>query len=1201
MMLDSRYAMWMLWGPELTFFCNDAYLPTVGIRREWVMGERSDKVWAEIWAEIWPRIDHVMTTGEATWDEGLLLFLERSGFPEETYHTFSYSPVYDDEGRIAGMLCVVTEATQQVLAERGLGVLRDLAARVPGATAEQALSRVMSVLQQDQMDVPFASLYLLNEQKVQARLVASFGQAPEGLRRPEFLLTGEDALLRVLRGSPAEMLDLRADSVPSGLWPETLSQAVVLPLHGAGDVVAGALAVGVSPRRKFDARYRQFMDLVAGQISAVLADAQAYEAERRRAESLAELDRAKTQFFSNVSHEFRTPLTLMLGPLAEALEDADSSPALRERLQLAQRNAQRLLRLVNSLLDFSRIEAGRVQAAYEATDIATLTEDLTSTFRSAMERAGLRLSVRAAPLSAPVWLDRQMWEKIVLNLLSNAYKFTLKGGIEVRVGEQNDGAVLDVIDTGVGVSEDAIPHLFERFYRVENSGGRTHEGSGIGLALVQELVRLHGGKISVSSRLGEGTHFRVALPFGNAHLPEQRIRTSDTETAPSAAVAYLNEALGWDHNSDAQGVVNGSVDRRFESTFGACVLLADDNADMRAYVAGLLTPAYRVKAVADGLAALESARQLKPDLIISDVMMPRLDGFGLMQALRSDPLLRDVPVILLSARAGEEARIEGLDSGADDYLIKPFSARELNARAGALLERARLHRQVLDEQRRAYSAAQRRSAQFEILLDETPLGMFLVDSSLRIVEVNPTATPLFASVGAAAGADLREVARRLWEPVYAEEIIGHFEHALRTGERYYVAERSERRAGTQAMEAFEWQVSRIPLYDGAFGVVCYFRDITAQVRARQQLEAADQQKDEFLAMLAHELRNPLAPIRTASELLQRTPQSDPRVQGAAEIIKRQASHLMRLVDDLLDISRITRARIELKRKDVSLAEVIAQALETVEPMLREKGHRVSTACDAEPLMVNGDPARLVQCVTNLLTNAIKYTDPGGRIGVETRAEGDQAIIEVSDNGTGVASDLLPHIFDLFVQSHRTLDRSQGGLGIGLTVVRRLIEMHGGSVAARSEGPGRGSVFSIHLPRVLQAAASPEQASANAIISRRVLVVDDNQDAAQSLAMLMSLDGHEVEAVFLPEQALQRVELRPPEVILLDIGLPGMDGYEVARRVRAMPGGQSIRLIALTGYGQAEDRRRALDAGFNEHLVKPVETEKLQQALEGAGR
>src|SRR6185369_3180227 len=243
----------------------------------------------------------------------------------------------------------------------------------------------------------------------------------------------------------------------------------------------------------------------------------------------------------------------------------------------------------------------------------------------------------------------------------------------------------------------------------------------------------------------------------------------------------------------------------------------------------------------------------------------------------------------------------------------------------------------------------------------------------------------------------------------------------------------------------------------------------------------------------------------------------------------------------------------------------------------------------------------VQCVTNLLTNAIKYTDPGGRIGVETRAEGDQAIIEVSDNGTGVASDLLPHIFDLFVQSHRTLDRSQGGLGIGLTVVRRLIEMHGGSVAARSEGPGRGSVFSIHLPRVLQAAASPEQASANAIISRRVLVVDDNQDAAQSLAMLMSLDGHEVEAVFLPEQALQRVELRPPEVILLDIGLPGMDGYEVARRVRAMPGGQSIRLIALTGYGQAEDRRRALDAGFNEHLVKPVETEKLQQALEGAGR
>jgi PAS domain S-box-containing protein len=1201
MMLDSRYAMWMLWGPELTFFCNDAYLPTVGMKREWVMGARSDKVWAEIWPDIGPRIQHVMTRGEATWDEGLMLFLERSGFPEETYHTFSYSPVYDDANHIAGMLCVVTETTQQVFAERGLSVLRDLAARMPGASVQQALSRAMEVLRRDQLDVPFASLYLLDDRNGAAHLAAQFGPAPEAFRREQVDLADEaDALTRVLHGHAAALVDLSAygDAVASPLWPEAVSQGLILPLRGASNLAAGALVAGLSPRRKLDAGYRRFFDLLAGQISSVLADAQTYETERRRAESLAELDRAKTQFFSNVSHEFRTPLTLMLGPVAEVIDDPALPAALRERLQLAQRNAQRLLRLVNTLLDFSRIEAGRMQAAFESADIAALTLDLASTFRSAVERAGLAFDVQVAPMSAPVWLDRDKWEKIVFNLLSNAYKFTLQGRISVRLMEQEGHAVLEVSDTGVGVPPEALPHLFERFYRVENSGGRTHEGSGIGLALVQELVRLQGGAISVSSRLGEGTCFRVQLPFGHAHLPAEQLQKAHEPAAPPAGAPYLQEVQAWNPGQSEVAAAHGSADPRFEVTFGARVLLADDNADMRAYVAGLLAAAYRVEAVGDGAAALESARRERPDLVVSDIMMPHLDGFGLLRALRADEALRDIPVILLSARAGEESRIEGLDAGAEDYLVKPFSARELTARVGALLERSRLHRLVLEEQSHAREVAQQRTAQFQTLLDEAPLGMFLVDANLRIIEVNPTAEPTFGHVGPLAGADFRDVVLQLWEPAYAAEILMQFEHTLRTGERYFVKERSERRAGSQVMETYEWQVSRIPLPGGAYGAVCFFRNITEQVRTRQELENTDRQKDEFLAMLAHELRNPLAPIRTASELLRRTPQSDERALGAADIVLRQVSHLMRLVDDLLDISRITRARIELKRGDVSLTQIISQALETVDPLLREKQHRLVTAFDSRPLLVNGDPARLVQCVTNLLTNAIKYTDSGGQIHVESRAEGDLAIIEIRDNGAGIAPELLPRVFDLFVQSQRTLDRSQGGLGIGLSVVRRLIEMHGGSVEARSDGPGHGSVFSIRLPRVAFSASIANAGDVLTVPARRVLVVDDNQDAARSLAMLMSLDGHEVEALFTPEQALQHVQQSPPEVMLLDIGLPGMNGYEVARRVRAMPGGAGIRLIALTGYGQAEDRRRALDAGFDDHLVKPVEPERLQQLLAG---
>ncbi len=1073
MMLDSRYAMWMLWGPEFTFFCNDAYLPTVGIRRDWVMGSRSDKVWAEIWSDIGPRIDQVLTRGESTWDEALLLFLERSGFTEETYHTFSYSPVYDDDNQIAGMLCVVTEVTERVQSERGLALLRELSTRVAGTSVRASLDHLMSVLETDAFDVPFAALYLVDESGRAATRLACFGNLPESLRHTGLMLDEGPLALsfaQVMEQGDATIVDLADHSplVASKLWPDPVRQAVVARVQGAKGAAMGLLVMGGSPRRKLDAGYRRFFGLIAGQFAAVLAEAQTYEAERARAEALAALDRAKTQFFSNVSHEFRTPLTLMLGPLDEALASRSTTPDLRRHLGLVHRNAQRLLHLVNSLLEFSRIEAGRAQASYEATDLAGLTEDLASTFRSAMERASLRFDVHTSPLAEPVYVDRAMWEKIVLNLLSNAYKFTLQGGIEVKMHGDASGAVLDVIDSGVGVPEEALPRLFERFFRVEGAEGRTHEGSGIGLALVQELVRMHGGTIEVASRLGEGTRFRVRVPFGNTHLPADKIRESRALARSAASEAFVQEALRWDSEPEATSQITAGelVDRRFEATFGARILLADDNADMRGYFTALLAPHYRLEAVADGEAALAAARRERPEAIISDVMMPRLDGFGLIKALRADATLRDIPVVLVSARAGEDSRIEGLDAGADDYLVKPFSARELLARVGAILERTRLHALVLDE----------------------------------------------------------------------------------------------------------------------------------QVRARLALETADRQKDEFLAMLAHELRNPLAPIRTASELLKRTSQPDERAQTAIDIVKRQASHLTRLVDDLLDISRITRARIELRRQDVALADIISQALETVEPMLREKQHSVTTTSGLEPLIVNGDPARLVQCVANLLTNAIKYTDAQGQIHVEARADHGDAVISVHDNGTGIAPDLLPHIFDLFVQSKRTLDRSQGGLGIGLSVVKRLVEMHGGSVSAASAGAGQGATFTIRLPRVARQDLQSSPAQDAPVVRRRTLVVDDNHDAAESLAMLLSLDGHEVEAVFTPQQALERAEEFRPDVMLLDIGLPGIDGYEVARRVRAMPRGRDIRLIALTGYGQTEDRRRALAAGFDDHLVKPVEPAKLTQAL-----
>jgi two-component system, sensor histidine kinase len=364
----------------------------------------------------------------------------------------------------------------------------------------------------------------------------------------------------------------------------------------------------------------------------------------------------------------------------------------------------------------------------------------------------------------------------------------------------------------------------------------------------------------------------------------------------------------------------------------------------------------------------------------------------------------------------------------------------------------------------------------------------------------------------------------------------------------------------------------------------------------RELHKADRRKDEFLAMLAHELRNPLAPIRNASELLGRTLPADSQSQNIVGLVKRQVTHLTRLVDDLLDVSRITQGRIELQRSPIDLSSVVDQALESVEPLMREKRHKVRLSSRFDDLYVDGDSARLVQCIANILTNSAKYTDPDGEIQIDTYREGREAVICITDNGVGISQELLPQIFELFVQSDRTLDRSQGGLGIGLSVVQRLVEMHGGTVRASSPGAGLGSAFELRLP-IVDAPARPSEESAPGVVdAKRILIVDDNADAADSLALLLGLDGHTAQPVYGSMDALESFGPFDPDVILLDIGLPGMDGYEVARRIRAR--GSKAQIVALTGYGQSDDQARARAAGFDAHLVKPVDLQLLRKHLGG---
>ncbi|WSQ55213.1 SpoIIE family protein phosphatase [Streptomyces sp. NBC_01218] len=744
-LLSSKFAMWMAWGPELTFFCNEAYRrDTLGQKYPWALGRPSSVVWSEIWGDIGPRIDTVLTSGEATWDEGLLLFLQRSGYLEESYHTFSYSPLRDDDGVVVGMLCVVSEDTERVIGERRMATLRDLGSDPSVVRTEQEmLDFAAEQLNRNPYDLPFTLTYLFQDDG-NARLASATGLVsthpaaaeiiPAGSTSPwstDALVRGE-AVLVPLDGEPFTGLS-------SGAWEETPTQALVVPLLQQGGTPYGFLVAGLNRYRDLDEGYRGFVELVAGHVATGVASARSYQAQQRRAEELAELDRAKTTFFSNISHEFRTPLTLIMGPVQELRQQlADAEPSLREELEAVHRNGLRLGKLVNMLLDFSRIEAGRMRASYEPVDLATVTGALASVFRSAVEHAGLDFHVECEPLPEAVYVDRNMWEKVVLNLLSNALKFTFDGSIRISVGVQDGEAVVTVADTGIGVAAEEMPRLFERFHRIENARSRSNEGSGIGLALVKELVGLHGGTITASSTAGEGTRFTIRLPFGSAHLPADAIRTGTaTEASPATADPFVQEALRWLPGEETGMAADEphSVSRADDEAQAnhlsapARVLIADDNADMREYLTRLLRGAgYQVHAVSDGQQALDTIRTDVPDLVVSDVMMPRLNGLALVSALRADQSTASVPVILLSARAGQEASIEGLRAGADDYLVKPFAAAELLARVEANVKLARL---------RNHHARWRTA-----LVDSLQEAFFVCDEDGAVTEINTSFTTI---------------------------------------------------------------------------------------------------------------------------------------------------------------------------------------------------------------------------------------------------------------------------------------------------------------------------------------------------------------------------------------------------------------------------------------------------------------------------
>ncbi|MDZ7960331.1 MAG: ATP-binding protein [Aulosira sp. DedQUE10] len=1248
-MLGSRYPMFVWWGESMINFYNDAYIPVLGQRHPQALGQPASQVWADIWDTIGPQAEDVLQKGHSSWNEELLLVMQRNGYPEETYFTFSYSPIPQEDGSVGGVFCACSEETLRVVGDRRLRSLRELAANTAQAkTVEDACEISARTLDHNPYDVPFALLYLLDDKVGQARLVGATRLAPGTIASPQLIDINTDGqicdrwlLPAVLADGKSQLVDLvesELGDLSGGAWAESPKTAVVLPLTTPGQVrLSGFLIAGISPRRQLDDDYQGFWDLVAGQITTAIANARAYEAERLRAvreaarsAEFAEIDRAKTQFFSNVSHEFRTPLTLMLGPIEDALSDSDASlPAIQqERIEIVQRNGLRLLKLVNTLLDFSRIEAGRIQAVYEPTDLATFTSELASVFRSTIEQAGMQLIVDCPKLPEEIYIDREMWEKIIFNLLSNAFKFTFSGTITVKLLYFQNYVDLVVEDTGIGIPSEEITHLFKRFHRVKGAQGRSFEGSGIGLSLVQEFVELHCGTVSVTSVLGAGSCFIVAIPTGSDHLPKEAIRASRTSLSIAlGAITYVEEAQRWipEESRGSQGrreaggeiIQNNYIDIDSSPASPARILLADDNADMRDYLKRLLSCYYEVETVVDGNAALNAVRNNPPDLVLTDVMMPGIDGFELLRSLRSDSKTQDIPIILLSARAGEESRIEGLAAGADDYIVKPFSARELLARVEASLKLAQLRQaaqvrekdlrmqaEVALSDRQQIEASLRESEERFRQMAETIQSVFwLCDlAPRRMLYVNPAYEQIWGRSCESLYSDFSSWIETI-HPEDREQVQMAAARCMAIGnhtEEYRIV----RPDGT-----IRWICDRgFLIRDGnaqPYRIAGVAEDISERKQAeqereellvreraaREEAEKASRIKDEFLAVLSHELRSPLNPILGWSKLLQNGRLSPSKTAEALATIERNAKLQVQLIDDLLDVSRILRGKLVLNAILLDLGSVILSALETVRLAADAKSLEIYT--NLTPMIsVIGDATRLQQVVWNILSNAVKFTPPGGKIEVGLTCVGSHAQIQVRDTGKGIRAEFLPYVFEHFQQEDGSTTRNFGGLGLGLAIVRQLVELHGGTVSVDSQGEGQGATFTVLIPQTANAIPTPalpqsDEQTLN-LNDIHILVVDDDPDSRDFITFVLAQKQATVTAVASGAEALKAFAELVPDLLISDIGMPEMDGYMLMRTIRASTSGKFIPAIALTAYAGELNQQQAIAAGFQRHIVKPID-------------
>jgi PAS domain S-box-containing protein len=1154
-MLTSRYAMWLGWGPEIYFFCNDAYAHMLGVKRESVLGLSARKVCAEIWSDLGPHAESIFRSGETTWDESLLLFLERSGYPEETYHTFSCSPLPDDDGAVGGMLCVVTEETERVIDARRLALLRDLGSDLAVIKEKDTLFHAITArLAERTHDLPFALIYLLATDGESVRLACAHGVAAGSPMAPQMIGLEEQKPVwpaaTVFAGSESVTigaLSARFPDLPTAQRGRPPRSALLVPIAGQSqERPAGFLVAGLNPYRPLDAAYRGFLDLLVGQIAAGLASARACEAERKRAH-FEPTDLAASEILESMNLAFM---------------------AMDEDFRIIYLNAEagRLHGMTPEKY------LGRIHWEAFPASVGTLIE---TKYRRAMtERVPLHFENFYQPWQK--WFELNAYPMTggrlgVFFREISEYKRTVEA---LRASEEQFRQIANTMPQMVWVTHPDGRHEYfnRRWYEFTGVPEGSTGGEGwAGLFHPADDARVR-------------AHWRQNLESGEPYEIEYRLRRHDGRYC-----WFLCRALP----------VRDS-DGRVVRWFGTCTDIDDFKRveeSLRRTHDQLQTV---MSSITDGLAVLDKQWRYT---YVSD-QAARIIG------MRPEQLLGGCVWELFPKAKGtkfHEGYHRALETGQsvefEEFYPEPMN-KWLECRCYPSAEGLSVYFHDITARKQAEALLRQNEALFSTLIEQAPLGVYVVDAQFRLQQINSIALPAFDQVRPLIGRDFSEVMEILWGPEVGGECTRIFRHTLETGERYISPLFSAARHDLGVEQAFDWETQRVTLPDGQHGVVCYFTDVTERRRAEAALQeakdaavAANSSKDRFLAVLSHELRTPLTPVLMTVGMLENDPDLRPDLRADLAMIKRNVELETKLIDDLLDLNRIISGKLPLHLEPLDLNAALRDVCGICRPTLQERGIALELTLDDSAGSVFADFARLRQVIWNVLNNAIKFSSEAGTIRVTTRRlAGGLCEVRVRDNGIGIPPEVLPCIFNAFEQGRAEVTRRFGGLGLGLAICKALLELHHGTIRAESPGSGQGSTFIIELPGAVPAslAKSPAVSAADKGMRQlRLLLVEDHPDTALALSSLLGRAGYAVLTAADVAGAVATAEREPFDLLICDLGLPDGNGHDVIGRVRAH---RIVPAIAMSGYGMDEDVRRSREAGFTEHLVKPIDVQQLIAAI-----